>query len=102
MGKIVAAAVVSHQPGIMLPSAVRLELYGGIDTSLVAGFKEMRQALDRVQADTFIIFDTHWFTTLNHILAGAPHFKGLYTSEELPEAVEWISAGSPFTPMSRG
>jgi 3,4-dihydroxyphenylacetate 2,3-dioxygenase len=85
MGKIVAAAVVSHQPGIMLPSAVRLELYGGVDTSLVAGFKEMRQALDRVQADTFIIFDTHWFTTLNHILAGAPHFKGLYTSEELPE-----------------
>ncbi|HEY6981382.1 hypothetical protein [Reyranella sp.] len=85
MGKIVAAAVVSHQPGIMLPSAMRLELYGGTDTSLIAGFEEMRRELDRAAPDTFIIFDTHWFTTINHILAGAAHYKGLYTSEELPE-----------------
>ena len=85
MGKIVAAAVVSHQPGIMLPTDVRLEIYGGAETSLIAGFKEMRQALDRAAPDTFIIFDTHWFTTISHILAGAPHYKGLYTSEEVPE-----------------
>lgn len=98
MGKIVAAAVVSHQPGIMLPSALRLELYGGKDTTLIAGFETMREALDRVRPDTFIIFDTHWFTTLNHILAGASHYKGLYTSEELPEFLSDVPYDYPGAP----
>lgn len=98
MGEIVAAAVVSHQPGIMLPSAVRLELYGGVDTSLIAGFSEMRQALDRAGPDTLIIFDTHWFTTINHILAGAAHYKGLYTSEELPEFLSDVPYDYPGAP----
>lgn len=98
MGKIVAAAVVSHQPGIMLPSAMRLELYGGTDTSLIAGFEEMRRELDRATPDTFIIFDTHWFTTINHILAGAAHYKGLYTSEELPEFLSDVPYDYPGAP----
>jgi 3,4-dihydroxyphenylacetate 2,3-dioxygenase len=84
MGQIVAAAVVSHQPGIMLPEDVRLKIYAGRDTSLIKGLHDLRQALDDARPDTFVIFDTHWFTTLEHIVAGAPHYKGLYTSEELP------------------
>lgn len=98
MGKIVAAAVVSHQPGIMLPSSMRLDLYGGKDTSLIAGFAEMRRALDRVAPDTFIIFDTHWFTTISHIMAGAPHYRGLYTSEELPEFLSDVPYDYPGAP----
>ncbi|MFK7895230.1 MAG: catechol 1,2-dioxygenase [Myxococcota bacterium] len=84
MGEIVAAAVLSHQPAIMAPEAIRAGMGGGQDTTLVAGFETVREALDRVEADTFVIFDTHFFTTLGHVVAGGDRYHGLYTSDELP------------------
>lgn len=84
MGEIVAAAVVSHQPGIMLPEEARKAVTGGVDTTLVSGFADLRTALDEVQPDTFVIFDTHWFTTMQHVIAGADRYHGVYTSDELP------------------
>ena len=45
---ITAAAVVSHQPGIMLPDEVRQKMPGG-DYSLIAGFAEMRKRLAAAQ-----------------------------------------------------
>ncbi len=87
MGSIVAAAVVSHQPGIMAPEAARKAMNGGEDTSLVAGFGEMRDALDAAEVDTFILFDTHWFTTMNHVISGIDRYQGIYTSDELPFAI---------------
>ena len=34
-----------------------------------------------------MIFDTHWFTTTEHVIAGAAHFSGLYTSDEMPRNI---------------
>jgi len=87
MGEIVAATVLSHQPTIMAPEHVRAAIGGGRDTSLVPGFAQVRDALDRARPDTLVIFDTHWFTTIEHIVAGAGHYSGLYTSEELPTLI---------------
>lgn len=84
MGEIVAATVLSHQPGIMAPEPIRLGMGGGRDTTLIAGFDTVRESLDRVKADTFVLFDTHFFTTLGHVIAGGDHYAGLYTSDELP------------------
>jgi 3,4-dihydroxyphenylacetate 2,3-dioxygenase len=98
MGEIVAAAVLSHQPGIMAPEAVRKAMSNGKDTTLVAGFVDVRAALDMVRADTLVIFDTHWFTTINHVVAGAERYQGVYTSDELPMAIqdyEYDFAGAP-------
>lgn len=85
MGEIVAAALLSHQPGIMLPEAARIAAGDGRDTTLVEGFAKVRRALDAVDPDVLVILDTHWFTTLAHIVTGAEHYQGLYTSEELPD-----------------
>ncbi len=98
MGQIVAAAVASHQPGIMAPEAVRKALSNGRDTTLVPGFAEMRKALDAAGADTFVIFDTHWFTTMQHVVAGAERYRGTYTSDELPAIItdyEYDFPGAP-------
>ena len=88
MGEIVAAAVLSHQPGIMAPEAIRVGMGQGRDTTLVAGFETVRKELDRANPDTFVIFDTHFFTTLGHVVAGADRYQGLYTSDELPMAIQ--------------
>jgi 3,4-dihydroxyphenylacetate 2,3-dioxygenase len=88
MGQIVGAAVVCHQPGIMAPKPMREMLGGGVDTSMIDGFVKMRTAIDDAGADTLVIFDTHWFTTIEHIVAGSPRFQGVYTSEELPNLIQ--------------
>ncbi len=87
MGEIVAAAVFAHAPGIMAPERLRLAMGGGRDTSLVASMPAFRQHLDATRPDTLVIFDTHWFTTIEHVVAGAEHFSGVYTSEELPTLI---------------
>ena len=50
------------------------------DTSIVTGFMPIREGLDKAGVDTLVIFDTHWFTTAEHVIAGADHFCGVYTS----------------------
>jgi 3,4-dihydroxyphenylacetate 2,3-dioxygenase len=88
MGEIVGAAVVCHQPGVMAPKPIRERMGGGVDTSMVEGFGKLRQAIDAVSGDTLVIFDTHWFTTVEHIVAGRERFEGVYTSEELPNLIK--------------
>jgi 3,4-dihydroxyphenylacetate 2,3-dioxygenase len=98
MGEIVAAAVFAHAPGIMAPEPVRKAMGGGRDTSLVASMPAFRRRLDAARPDTFVIFDTHWFTTVEHAVAGAEHFSGTYTSEELPTLIAdmpYDYAGAP-------
>lgn len=86
-GRIVAAAVVAHQPTIMLDEARRRALGGGEDTTLVPGLQRLRRHLVDRGADTLVIIDTHWFTTFEHVVAGAEHFRGHYTSEEVPRVI---------------
>lgn len=88
MGEIVAAAIVAHQPTVMLDEVRRVALGGGADTTLVEpGFRLIREHLAERGVDTLVIIDTHWFTTFEHVFAGADHFAGKYTSEEVPRVI---------------
>jgi 3,4-dihydroxyphenylacetate 2,3-dioxygenase len=89
VGEIVAAAVVAHQPMVMVPRGVRIELGDtGADTTLIEpGYRLLREAFASLDVDTLVIIDTHWFTTTEHVIAGAAHFSGLYTSEEMPRNI---------------
>ena len=87
MGEIVGAAIVSHHPGLMQPLETRLQRGGGHDSDLVEGFERVRARMDEVEPDTLVIFDTHWITTGMHLMAGAEHYAGSFTSSELPFAV---------------
>jgi aromatic ring-opening dioxygenase catalytic subunit (LigB family) len=88
MGQIVGAALVSHVPPLVLPEAERRELNEGRDTTLVQGLHDLRaQKLAPLDADTVVVIDTHWFTTIEHIVAAHAHRAGIYTSEELPRGM---------------
>ncbi|MEO6654045.1 MAG: catechol 1,2-dioxygenase [Ilumatobacteraceae bacterium] len=88
MGEIVGAALVSHIPPIVWPDEARFELYGGVDTTLVAGLHALRtECFDRLDIDTVIVFDTHWYTTVEHIITAHERRQGLFTSDELPRAM---------------
>jgi 3,4-dihydroxyphenylacetate 2,3-dioxygenase len=89
VGEIIAVAVVAHQPMLMVPENVRVELgETGADTTLIEpGYRVLRETFAELEVDTFVICDTHWLTTTEHVIAGAPHFSGLYTSDEMPRNI---------------
>ncbi len=99
MGEIVGAGVVSHVPTIMLPQSIRFELNEGREISLVPGLRRLRtEVLDRLQADTIVVLDTHWATTVEFVVSSHTNRSGLYTSEELPRGMSQIPydfAGDP-------
>jgi 3,4-dihydroxyphenylacetate 2,3-dioxygenase len=100
VAEIVAAAVVAHQPMVMVPEKVRVALGGtGHDTTLVEpGYRLIREKLAALEVDTLVIFDTHWFTTTEHVIAGAAHFRGLYTSDEMPRNISDLPYDYPGAP----
>jgi len=100
MGKIVAAAVVAHQPMVMVDEKTRVALGGtGKDTTLIEpGYRRLRESFAELEVDTLVIFDTHWYTTTEHVIAGAAHFAGRYTSDEMPRNIcdlPYDYAGAP-------
>ncbi len=98
MGQIVGAAVVSHHPGLVQPKEIRVQRGNGRDSDLIEGFDRVRAKIDAVKPDTFVLFDTHWLTTSLHLVAGAAHYKGSYTSDELPFSMTrfpYDHAGAP-------
>jgi 3,4-dihydroxyphenylacetate 2,3-dioxygenase len=100
MGEVVAAAIVAHQPLVMLPRPLRIRLgETGRDTTLVEpGYRLLRDHLAERGVDTLVIVDTHWFTTSEHVLAGADHFFGRYTSEEMPRVIDDLPYDFPGAP----
>lgn len=74
MGEIVGAGLISHAPTIMLPEEVRYELNEGKEISLVPGLVRLKdEVLSRLRPDTIVIVDSHWFTTVEHVLSAHAH-----------------------------
>ena len=88
MGVIVGAGLISHVPPLVMPEAIRRELNDGEDTTLFQGLHELgQQRLRPLGADTVVVVDTHWFTTVEHIVTAHDRRQGLFTSEELPRGM---------------
>lgn len=91
MGEIVGAGFLSHAPTIMFPKDLRLEINAGREISLVPGLRKLRkEVLDELNPDVILLFDTHWFTTVEFVITAHERRKGLYTSEELPRGMAQI------------
>ena len=88
MGVIVAAGLLSHVPSIMLPEGERKTRYGGRDTTFPRALQDIyRERIQPAAFDTFLIFDTHWFTTRGFVINTQEQLQGVYTSDELPSVI---------------
>lgn len=93
MGEIVGAGLLSHAPTIMFDEQTRRELNEGKEISLVPGLKQLRSEIfERLQPDTIVIIDSHWFTTVEHVVSAHQRRSGHMTSSELPRGM----AGVPY------
>jgi len=86
MGKLALAAKITHVPSMYLS-----ELDGprkGTRQAAIDGHYEIARRCKELNVDTIIVFDTHWLVNANYHINCAPHFKGTYTSNELPHFIK--------------
>ena len=99
MGNIAGAGLLSHVQTIMLPKETRHQLNDGNEISLVPGLERLRrEVLDQIRPDAFVVFDTHWATTVEFVVTSHARRSGLYTSDELPRGIRQLPydlAGDP-------
>ena len=99
MGEIVGAGLVSHVPPIVMSEPERRLLNDGEDFSLCAGLDRLRtERLDELRPDTIVVFDTHWFSTFEHICTAQERRSGLFTSDELPRGMKQMPYDIPGDP----
>jgi aromatic ring-opening dioxygenase catalytic subunit (LigB family) len=88
MGDVVGAGILAHVPTIMLPESTRRELNGGDDFSLVGALHDLRRdVFEKLDYDTVVVLDSHWFTTVEFVVTAQDRRAGLFTAEELPRGM---------------
>jgi 3,4-dihydroxyphenylacetate 2,3-dioxygenase len=91
MGEVVAAGLLAHVPTIMLPLSERLALNDGKEISLVPGLERLRrEVFETLDYDTVVVVDSHWFTTVEFVVAAHDVRAGLFTSDELPRGMSRV------------
>jgi 3,4-dihydroxyphenylacetate 2,3-dioxygenase len=100
MGQIVAAIFTTHVPRLMIFGEAERKAYmgRGVTTFYEAMEALYRERLAGLEFDSFLVFDTHWFTTIQYVMNAAPRLEGVYTSEEVPELLhehEYSYQGDP-------
>jgi 3,4-dihydroxyphenylacetate 2,3-dioxygenase len=96
MGKVALAAKITHVPSMYLS-----ELPGprhGTRQDAIDGHVEIGRRCRELGVGTIVVFDTHWLVNANYHLNCAPHFKGLYTSNELPHFISNMDYEFPGNP----
>ena len=85
MGRLALAAKITH-----VPSMVLSEFDGprkGTRQDAIDGHREIARRCREAGVDTIVVFDTHWLVNANYHVNCAPHFEGVYTSNELPHFI---------------
>jgi 3,4-dihydroxyphenylacetate 2,3-dioxygenase len=85
MGQLALAAKITH-----VPSMVLSEMPGerhGTRQDAIDGHIEIARRCRQAGVDTLVVFDTHWLVNANYHINCAAHFKGVYTSNELPHFI---------------
>ena len=99
MGEVVASALIAHVPTIVLPPEVRRSLNNGSESTLVSGLEALRDDFFASgEYDCVIVFDSHWFTTVEFVVTSHGRRSGYFTSEELPRGMsqrEYDIKGDP-------
>ena len=99
MGEIVGAGLLAHVPTIVLPDDVRRELNNGEESTLYTGLHQLRrEVFDVLKPDVVLVFDSHWFTTVEFVVTAHSHRRGFYTSDELPRGMSSVPYDFPGSP----
>ncbi|MFM2406286.1 MAG: 3,4-dihydroxyphenylacetate 2,3-dioxygenase [Pseudomonadota bacterium] len=97
MGRLALTAKITHVPSMYLS-----ELPGprkGTRADAIEGHQEIARRCREAGVDTLVVFDTHWLVNASYHVNCAPHFKGIYTSNELPHFIANMAFEAPGNPQ---
>ncbi len=86
MGKLAYAAKITHVPSMYLSE--QDGPHKGCRDAAIAGHHEISRRCRALGVDTIVVFDTHWLVNSGYHINNAPHFEGIYTSNELPHFIK--------------
>jgi len=99
MGEIVGAGLLAHVPTIVLPDDIRRGLNNGNESTLYTGLHDLRrEVFDVLQPDLVLVFDSHWFTTVEFVITAHQERTGFFTSDELPRGMSSVPYSMPGNP----
>jgi 3,4-dihydroxyphenylacetate 2,3-dioxygenase len=89
VARFVGAALCTHIPRLFILDPAARKAYMGDDvTTMYDAMEELYSAkIAALDVDTFIVVDTHWFSTIDYVLNANEDLSGSYTSEELPDMI---------------
>ncbi|MBC7468234.1 MAG: 3,4-dihydroxyphenylacetate 2,3-dioxygenase [Ramlibacter sp.] len=96
MGKLALAAKITHVPSMYLSEQDGARK--GSRQDAIDGHLEIDRRCRALGVDTVVVFDTHWLVNANYHINCAPHFKGTYTSNELPHFISNMPYEFPGNP----
>lgn len=96
MGRLALAAKITHVPSMVL-SEGEGPLKGSRQAA-IDGHREIGRRCRELGVDTLVVFDTHWLVNAGYHLNCAPHFQGVYTSNELPHFISNMAYACPGNP----
>ena len=97
MGKLALAAKITHVPSMYIS-----ELPGrhhGCRAAAIEGHKLISQRCRDLGVDTIVVLDVHWLVNAGYHVNCGPHFKGIYTSNELPHFIHDMAYEYPGNPQ---
>src|ERR1700731_4822307 len=99
MGEIVGAGLLAHVPTIVLPDELRREINNGHESTLYSGLHRLRrEVFEDLKPDVVLVFDSHWFTTVEFVVTAHERRLGFFTSEELPRGMSSVPYDMPGRP----
>ncbi len=88
-GAIVGATLTTHVPRLFLEGEARESYIGKNPSSFFEALPQMyEEQIKGRNLDTFLVIDTHWWTTVGFIINGNHLLNGVYTSDEIPEMIQ--------------
>ncbi|HUH41228.1 MAG TPA: 3,4-dihydroxyphenylacetate 2,3-dioxygenase [Castellaniella sp.] len=85
MGNVALAAKITHVPSMYISE--QDGPHKGCRQAAIDGHIEIGRRCRALGVDTIVVFDTHWLVNSGYHVNSAPHFKGVYTSNELPHFI---------------
>ena len=97
MGKLALVGKITHVPSMYLSEKEGERK--GTRQAAIDGHKLISQRCRELGVDTIVVFDSHWLVNSNYHINCAPHFQGVYTSNELPHFISNMHYEIPGNPV---
>lgn len=85
MGEIVLAAKITHVPSMFISE--QPGPHHGCREAAIEGHREIARRARDLEADTYVVLDTHWLVNSGYHVNANPWHHGTYTSNEFPHFI---------------